>query len=139
MGLSIFFVDPSSIDSRVSITITLFLAAVAFNFIVADITPKISHSTYLSEFFFFTYAIILMMEVVENVIVSLIQKNAGDNAASIFDWVCLCVFAVFNFGYMMVFVIRGIRKGKKIHNVASKNTVAHEEADLHLGESSPLE
>jgi hypothetical protein len=111
MGLSIFFVSGSSIDSRASISITLFLAAVAFQFIVSGITPRISHSTYLSEFFFFTYGIIVL-EVVESVASGLIFKYGSENSSGIFDWVCLAIFTFLNCLYCFIFVARGLRQGK---------------------------
>jgi len=109
MGWCIFFCPPANVDSRCGITITLFLAAVAFNFIVVGVTPRISHSTYLSRYFFSTYAIIVA-EVVENVIVSIIEKSS-DTAAQIFDWVCLVVFVVLTVAYSIAFIVAGYKKG----------------------------
>jgi len=118
MGWSIFFCPQENVDSRSSITITLFLAAVAFNFIVVGVTPRISHSTYLSRYFFSTYAVIVA-EVVESVIASLIQKS-NPEAAQIFDWVCLAVFIMATVAYSLAFTVAGYKKGVIVDTTPTK-------------------
>eukprot|EP01114_Cavostelium_apophysatum_P014106 TRINITY_DN3571_c0_g1_i2.p1 TRINITY_DN3571_c0_g1~~TRINITY_DN3571_c0_g1_i2.p1 ORF type:complete len:406 (-),score=69.54 TRINITY_DN3571_c0_g1_i2:43-1260(-) len=112
MGLSVFFIPSDSLNDRTAISITLFLAAVAFNFVVVGVVPRISHHTYLSSYFFATYGIIVA-EVVANVVSFLLWKYYGEHTAQVFDWATLIAFALLSFVCSMIFVIIGIRKGTK--------------------------
>jgi len=109
MGWSIFFVPSSSIDSRVSITITLFLATVAFNFVVVGVIPKISHGTHLATFFGLSY-LTQMLETIQSVISGLIQASYGSDTSFVFDYASLIVFATITSSYTIFYAIFSRRK-----------------------------
>jgi hypothetical protein len=112
MEWGVFFVDTSALDSRLSIGVTLFLAAVAFNFVIAEEIPKVSHSTYISRYFFVTY-LCIMLSIVENVIASIIATHVGQDEANILDWVFLAANGATTVIFTIVFAVIGTRKGKK--------------------------
>eukprot|EP00029_Vermamoeba_vermiformis_P009253 TRINITY_DN4558_c0_g1_i1.p1 TRINITY_DN4558_c0_g1~~TRINITY_DN4558_c0_g1_i1.p1 ORF type:complete len:223 (-),score=45.66 TRINITY_DN4558_c0_g1_i1:130-798(-) len=113
MQWAVFFLDPLSLDSRLSIGVTLFLATVAFNFVIAEEIPKVSHSTHVSKYFLVTYTS-LMLSIVENVIAFILADNASTEAAKILDWAFLAVYGAVVVTYSIVLVIIGNRKGKKL-------------------------
>ena len=61
------------------ISITLFLAQVAFNFVIAEQLPKISYGTYLTMYFIICYAL-LGVGAIENVITYLVNRYHPDCA-----------------------------------------------------------
>jgi hypothetical protein len=85
---------------------------VAFNFVIAEEIPKVSHSTYISRYFFVTY-LCIMLSIVENVIASIIATHVGQNEANILDWVFLAANGATTVIFTIVFAIIGTRKGKK--------------------------
>jgi hypothetical protein len=75
-------VPPYVLNDRLQISITLFLAQVAFNFVIAEQLPKISYGTYLTMYFLLCYSMI-GVGAIENVISYLVNRyhpdcNMGD-------------------------------------------------------------
>ncbi len=84
----LFLIDPNTLNDRLQICITAFLALVAFNFVIAETLPKINHSTYLTHFFGVNYGAI-SLAALESGISFLIDKylpENGFNTAKILDW-----------------------------------------------------
>lgn len=91
-----FLIDPNTLNDRLQIAITCFLALVAFNFVVVESLPKISHSTPLTTFFNLNYALI-SFGAVESGVSFLVDRyvDGGFDIAKIIDWSCMGVlFAV---------------------------------------------
>ncbi|KJE93806.1 hypothetical protein CAOG_04549 [Capsaspora owczarzaki ATCC 30864] len=100
MNWSIFVLDPDQLDARIGIAVTLFLAAVAFNFVLASTLPRISYNTRLDWYILIAY-VYIVVALVESCIVFLIAKyhtesDAWDIAKNI-DWAFLafCPFSFF--------------------------------------------
>jgi len=67
MSLSTCAMDPNELPDRTGVVVTLFLAAVAFNFVIGTQLPKISYNTRLDEYLLVTY-VIITVSVLENVL-----------------------------------------------------------------------
>ncbi len=109
----LFLIDPNTLNDRLQICITCFLALVAFNFVVAEALPRINHSTYLTHFFAMNYAVIALCAV-ESGISFLMDKYLAppDNfvTAKILDWVVMGLIAVFQ---TIVIIVFGLLASKK--------------------------
>jgi len=93
MGLTVFAVDPLDLVSRVNIVFTLFLATVAFQFVLGACIPLVPYTTALDKFVFAAYAHLFYLAV-ESVSMHLSvqtsdQGKAVDNVAGI---VYICTF-----------------------------------------------
>jgi hypothetical protein len=147
MEWAVFFLDPLALDSRLSIGVTLFLAAVsrasfsvkfhffnskqvAFNFVIAEEIPRVSHSTHVSKYFLVTYTS-LMLSIVENVIAFILANNASMDSAKILDWVFLAAYGAVVVTYSVVLVIIGTLKGKKIPHQFPPEKRSHTSATKH--------
>jgi hypothetical protein len=130
MEWAVFFLDPLALDSRLSIGVTLFLAAVAFNFVIAEEIPRVSHSTHVSKYFLVTYTS-LMLSIVENVIAFILANNASTDSAKILDWVFLAAYGAVVVTYSVVLVIIGTLKGKKIPHQFPPEKRLHTRATKH--------
>lgn len=86
---------------------------VAFNFVISEEIPKVSHSTHVSKYFLVTYTS-LMLSIVENVVAFVLANDASMEAAKILDWTFLAVYGAIVVTYSLVLVIIGTRKGKKL-------------------------
>jgi hypothetical protein len=92
-----FFIDPNTLNDRLQICITCFLALVAFNFVVAETLPRINHSTHITHFFLLNYATIALCAIESGVVFMLDKHIAapnGYNTAKIIDWTLMGVYAV---------------------------------------------
>lgn len=89
----LFLIDPNTLNDRLQICITAFLALVAFNFVVAETLPKINHSTHLTHFFSINYGVIAL-GALESGISFLVDKYLPEDnfiTAKILDWTVMGV------------------------------------------------
>lgn len=119
MSWSVFFVPADKIDARLTISLTLFLSAVAFNFVVEGELPKVSHFTYITKLFIVVY-MSLVATVAENVAVFLVFNSGYDATAHLIDWIALGVLALFDIVYTLVFVIIGCLPAKKLPHTPTR-------------------
>ena len=56
MAIPIFMIDVSELAERLNLALTLFLAAVAFNFVIMDSLPKIGYLTWIDTYTLGSYA-----------------------------------------------------------------------------------
>lgn len=87
-----FILDSDALADRLNIIIACFLAMVAFAFVIAETLPKISHSTYLSRFFFYNY-IFAALGATESAFVYFLNDNHPD-VAFIVDLIMLCSLVI---------------------------------------------
>jgi len=106
MSWAIFIIPPDILNDRLQVSITLFLALVAFNFVISEIIPKISYSTKLSQYFIANYTF-LMLNGMESVVSFLIFKYYALSAALYLDWAAIAVFAITSSLYSLVFIYKG--------------------------------
>jgi len=59
--------DPSTLPDRTAVTVTLFLAAVAFNFVIGAQLPKVAYNTKLDYYLLAVY-LLVTVSVLENVL-----------------------------------------------------------------------
>jgi len=105
-----FALSVDSFNDRFTQIITLLLSAVAFNFVVAEATPKISYTTHLDWLFFFTYACLGISSLLHSIIFFLyhiseeMASNVNYYSASAFAFAaCLAPF---------LFLFRGLNTRK---------------------------
>ena len=60
LSWAVFFISPQELGTRLGISITLFLAAVAFSIVVQSLTPRVSYLTLLDYYVLASYAMILL-------------------------------------------------------------------------------
>lgn len=107
IGVAVLFEDPVNISNRLELAFTLFLAAVAFNFVIAEYLPKVSYSNYMTEFFMTIY-VLMGIEVVETVAANLIVRFKGDGDtkkapfALTLDWITIGVLL----GLQLLYLLR---------------------------------
>lgn len=101
---STFLIAPDVLNDRLQISLTVFLALVAVNFVVAESLPRISHHTTLSKFFLFNY-VSVAVGAVESGISFLINDIGGSfRAAKIVDWTFMGIMgasSILVFGWIM--------------------------------------
>jgi len=106
-----FLLDPTNPGPRVSISITLFLTAVAFAFVIADSLPKISYRTRLDTFVTFQY-LFIFISYLENIILYNISTYSTDTTATprqidgslliVFFFACISSFVWFLIPYFFI-------------------------------------
>jgi len=107
----IFFVDPGNLAARLSLVITLFLALAALNFVVAGFIPRVSHDTYLMQYFVVSYVCIVFTGL-QSVLSSMLNTfycgvttgNAPCDTTVNFDWITAAVIAVGETAYSAFFL-----------------------------------
>lgn len=101
-----FFFDVEDFGDRISYIITLFLALVAFNFVISTSLPKVPYATRISKYLFFTYGmvvLVLIQAVVEHMVEQFWTDASLNGLAKVFDWIVLVIFVIvfscYNFYY----------------------------------------
>jgi hypothetical protein len=141
-----YIVPPYILNDRLQISITLFLAQVAFNFVVVEQLPKISYGTYLSVYFIMCYALLGVGAVV-NVISFLVNRYScelGDQqvacpTALTIDLAFLGLVAAIHIIVTIVYIIMGLkrRKGEKHINTAADAESENTEIDDDTTSEAP--
>eukprot|EP00742_Colponemidia_sp_Colp-10_P009600 GILJ01010485.1.p1 GENE.GILJ01010485.1~~GILJ01010485.1.p1 ORF type:complete len:407 (+),score=61.00 GILJ01010485.1:43-1221(+) len=109
MSWSVFFMDPTDLSGRTGITVTLFLAAVAFNFVVGSALPKVSYSTSLDWYLLVSY-VFIFLSLIENIVIYRIHKLYGQEEAEYADYLMLIAFPVVYAAYTLLWVVLALRK-----------------------------
>lgn len=106
-----FLINPDTLNDRLQIAITCFLALVAFNFVVNETLPKVSHSTPLTRFFVLNYGLIALGAVESGIafLVDVYLLQDGFQVAKILDWASMGSIALLLSLVMFRFVIMGKR------------------------------
>ena len=76
-----YLIEPDVLNDRLQISITVFLALVAVNFVVVESLPRISHKTYLTTYFLLNY-VSVTVGAIESGISYLVDKYAQNNEAA---------------------------------------------------------
>jgi len=93
MAASSFLVYAGDSGTRTSITVTCFLTAVAFHFVIVGSLPKVSYSTRMDHFMVFMYTFIFMAFVENIVLFNLVTYyNYSDPTLRAIDFTCLGIF-----------------------------------------------
>ena len=74
MSWSVFWVDPSDLNTQMQISITSMLAAIAFNFAIGSSLPSLAYLTWIDAFIFTCYSTIFF-SIVEDMIVHVAWRN----------------------------------------------------------------
>jgi len=140
MGWGVFIVPPDKLDARVAIAVTLYLALLALNFVVNGLIPKISYSTYLTQYFVVGY-VSTSLSVIQSMCSYLMymysnlcpDKTVDCWPALYFDWATLCVSSFCEIVYTIVFLVRGtgLKKGE---HIIHPHRVGREEHEKNLKE-----
>ncbi len=99
-AFSTFAIPRGEIADRLSVTVTLMLAAVAFQFIVSTMLPKVSYLTVM-DYYMLSGFVMLILMVLENAVCGAIESDDVGNAIDL--W-CSIVFG----GMLNIFYIRKI-------------------------------
>ena len=89
----VFWLPPEDISARMDISLTLFLASVAFLFVVSDKLPKVDFLTSLDKIILFSFGLLFL-----SALESFVAFVSPSDTANDIDWYCRFVFpAVFVF------------------------------------------
>jgi hypothetical protein len=77
----VFVHEPADLGSRMSFSLTLFLAAVAFSFVITGLIPHISYLTFLDAFMLVSYGLIFLTAIVNAAVYWLDRRTPGSPAA----------------------------------------------------------
>jgi len=118
MGWGIYFCAPDKLDARLGISVTLFLALLALNFVINGQIPKISYGTFLSQYFIVGYATtaIGIFESMASYYVFLFHPLCGPTytglcmASLYLDWTVLSVSVIAEVIYTIQFLVRGLQR-----------------------------
>lgn len=91
LSFLVFLHGADHFGERMSFSLTLFLAGVAFSFVTSGLIPRISYLTLLDVFMLGSYAVIFLT-VVENAAVYVLAHRGRMAIANRLDRVSLCVF-----------------------------------------------
>jgi hypothetical protein len=107
MCWTVFLIPPQQFSDRLSIIVTLFLSAVAFNFVGASAIPRISYMTQFDLYVIWSYVLIVLV-VVESSISFLYFTYAGDRGmfkwANPVDGISIFLFPLATLAFNVVFV-----------------------------------
>ena len=93
LGFLVHLADPLAFGDRMSFSLTLFLAAVAFSFITAGLIPRISYLTLLDIFMLGSY-VVIFVSVAENAVVYQLAGRGRPDAARRLDRATLLVMPI---------------------------------------------
>jgi len=122
MSWVIFIIPSDDLAGRSGVAVTLFLSAVAFQFVVSSMIPKTSYNTAMDNFMFMTY-IYSFAPLLESVIVFNLQKTGYNDIAQTFDYVAIPVFATTFAAFCIIFSYLGKRKITRTKASANLNLV----------------
>jgi len=75
----VFFLPPDDLAGRTGISVTLFLAAITFSFVIGTNLPKISYQTYIDQYLFMNY-LYIVISIVLNLVISETHKVNSEKA-----------------------------------------------------------
>ena len=101
-----FFAPISNLSTRVSISVTMFLALVAFQFVVMESLPKTSERTRVDRFFVASYLFAAFVLVVSIMLVFL-------ELPAIVNWICLGLYVLCNVWEIVYLLRQGKNRGSK--------------------------
>ena len=93
----VFFIKPKDLESRLTISIVVFLSLIAYNFVVSDDLPKIGYLTFMDSFILVSY-IFAGIPTIQTVLVTYSEQNDGTFARGILD-------NIFRKYFMLMYVI----------------------------------
>jgi len=103
LAFSVLFISPDSFSDRTSILVTLFLAAVAVNFVINTNLPKISYSTKLDIYINVSYLFFIVLQL-ESVITFVLE--VPKIVDSIVGAVIFGSYVLFNLIYLLVNLVQ---------------------------------
>jgi len=71
----VFFLNPEDLAGRTGISVTLFLAAITFSFVIGSSLPKISYHTFIDQYLFVNYLYIVASMIFNLVIAETFKTN----------------------------------------------------------------
>ena len=110
MSWVVFVFPTDDLSGRSGTTMTLFLAAIAFNFIISATLPKVSYMTKMDIYLLVCYAFIFLSVVQSGIVYTLARYlDLGDVAFNLDKW-CLIAFPAFYFLYTLFFCLYIFKK-----------------------------
>jgi len=99
MSWSVFWVDPSDLNTQMQVSITSMLAAIAFNFAIGNSLPSLAYLTWIDAFIFTCYSIIFL-SIVEDMVVHVAWRSQRHELAHRVDrasrWLFPLAFVLVN-------------------------------------------
>ena len=93
----VFFIKPKDLESRLTISIVVFLSLIAYNFVVSDDLPKIGYLTFMDSFILVSY-IFAGIPTIQTVLVTYSEQNDGTFSKGALD-------KVFRKYFLLVYLI----------------------------------
>jgi hypothetical protein len=97
LSFSVFWMDRSSLGDRISVSFIGILTAVAYQFLVTDILPRIAYVTFIHAFLSFSF-LTMCATVVVNLLVGACDKKGMHEVGHRIDRRCRWVFPIVYFG-----------------------------------------
>ena len=72
----VFFIKPRELESRLTISIVVFLSLIAYNFVVSDDLPKIGYLTLIDSFILISY-IFAGIPTIQTVMITFSEESIG--------------------------------------------------------------
>ena len=93
----VFFIRPQDLESRLTISIVVFLSLIAYNFVVSDDLPKIGYLTFMDRFILVSY-IFAGIPTIQTVMITFSSQIEGiyvrEYLDRIFRWFFLLAYAI---------------------------------------------
>jgi hypothetical protein len=92
MSASTFLFDPQDSQTRTSISVTLFLTAVAFHFVISATLPRVAYNTRLDKFIILMYGGIFIAFAQTVIMFRLYKYGLSEDTLWLIDWISLVVY-----------------------------------------------
>eukprot|EP01113_Clastostelium_recurvatum_P022501 TRINITY_DN2687_c0_g1_i6.p1 TRINITY_DN2687_c0_g1~~TRINITY_DN2687_c0_g1_i6.p1 ORF type:complete len:271 (+),score=48.24 TRINITY_DN2687_c0_g1_i6:473-1285(+) len=103
MSWTVFLLPQESFQDSLQISMTLFLAAIAFNFVLMESLPKVSYNTFLDKYILMCYTYIFLSVVQQCVMYCITFDDPG--TFKLINFLCL---AVFGGSFIVLTIVFGI-------------------------------
>src|SRR5467141_2189432 len=104
MSWSVFWIDPNTSNSQISVAVTSMLTLIAYRFAVDSQLPRLPYMTRLDSFFL-TSTLLVFFSLIEVVVTTILENNQQTDRAKKIDRYCRVIFpAIFVIASIAIFV-----------------------------------
>ena len=104
MSWSVFWIDPATSNSQISVAVTSMLTLIAYRFAVDSQLPRLPYMTRLDSFFL-TSTLLVFLTLIEVLVTTILDNNQQTERAKKIDRYCRVIFpVVFAIASMAIFV-----------------------------------
>lgn len=104
MSWAVFWIDPATSNSQISIAVTSMLTLIAYRFAVDSQLPRLPYMTHLDSFFL-TSTLLVFFSLIEVLVTTILDNNKQTERAKKIDRYCRAIFpAIFVIASIAIFV-----------------------------------